>query len=187
MVVDPFAGSCNTLYWLTRRLPGSRAVGCELDDQVFRHTRQNLANLGLPIGLLHAEYTTAVGELIISASELVVAFLAPPWGAALDATNGLDLGRTAPPVAVILDFMFDRLPNPMLCAVQIFERTDAASLKALEAMFEWSTAHVYDLNAPGQNHGCSSVAGAGCLTQNSPWKLGRCGAPMLARTSARRD
>jgi len=72
---------------------------------------------------------------------------------ALTETKGLDLGRTTPPIAAILDFMFDRLPNPMLCAVQIFEMTDAVSLSTLEGKFDWSIVHIYGLNAPGQNHG----------------------------------
>src|SRR5690348_3242285 len=35
VVVDPFAGSGNTLYWITRRVRPERSVGFELDDAVF--------------------------------------------------------------------------------------------------------------------------------------------------------
>lgn len=42
-VVDLFAGSGNTLYWLLRHLPGSRGVGLESDGAVFRLTRHNVA------------------------------------------------------------------------------------------------------------------------------------------------
>jgi hypothetical protein len=47
-VVDLFAGSGNTLYWLLRHLPGSRGVGFESDAAVFRLTRHNIAALALP-------------------------------------------------------------------------------------------------------------------------------------------
>src|SRR5689334_8671101 len=46
MVVDPFAGSGNTLYWLLRYLPGAQGLGFELDPGVFQLTRQNLSILG---------------------------------------------------------------------------------------------------------------------------------------------
>jgi len=39
LVVDPFAGSGNTLYWLLRHLPGARGVGFESDARVFRLTQ----------------------------------------------------------------------------------------------------------------------------------------------------
>src|SRR5262245_31649536 len=47
IVVDLFAGSGNTLYWLMRHLPGARGLGFELDPSVFRLTHQNLATLAL--------------------------------------------------------------------------------------------------------------------------------------------
>src|SRR5262249_7525968 len=49
LVVDPFAGSGNTLYWLLRHMPGARGLGFEIDSGVFELTRNNLAILGLPI------------------------------------------------------------------------------------------------------------------------------------------
>src|SRR4030088_1796241 len=41
-VIDPFAGSGNTLYWILRHLPQSRGIGFEVDAQVFQLTRKNL-------------------------------------------------------------------------------------------------------------------------------------------------
>lgn len=41
-MVDPFAGSGNTLYWIKRQLAASRAVGFEVDDAVFTTTQNNL-------------------------------------------------------------------------------------------------------------------------------------------------
>ncbi|HET6983017.1 MAG TPA: hypothetical protein VFI53_12800, partial [Myxococcaceae bacterium] len=35
VVLDPFAGSCNTLHWLLHHLPSSTGLGFELDTRVF--------------------------------------------------------------------------------------------------------------------------------------------------------
>jgi hypothetical protein len=53
LVVDPFAGSGNTLYWLRRHLPHARSVGFESDAGVFGLTRQTLAALALRIDFGH--------------------------------------------------------------------------------------------------------------------------------------
>src|SRR6516165_12134111 len=45
VVIDPFAGSCNTLFWILRSLPNSDAVAFESDQQVFELTHHNLAAL----------------------------------------------------------------------------------------------------------------------------------------------
>src|SRR5215475_4896125 len=52
LVVDLFAGSGNTLYWLLRHLPRARGVGFEIDPMVFALTRDNLAALALPVEIL---------------------------------------------------------------------------------------------------------------------------------------
>jgi hypothetical protein len=39
MVIDPFAGSANTLYWILRNLPGAQGIGFELDPQVWQLTQ----------------------------------------------------------------------------------------------------------------------------------------------------
>src|SRR5215831_14902545 len=33
--IDPFAGSCNGLYWVLRDIPHATALGIELDESVF--------------------------------------------------------------------------------------------------------------------------------------------------------
>jgi hypothetical protein len=38
-VVDPFAGSCNTLYWILRQVPNSQGLACESDRQVYELTK----------------------------------------------------------------------------------------------------------------------------------------------------
>ena len=35
VVIDPFAGSCNTLFWILRHLPNSEGIAFEPDPQVF--------------------------------------------------------------------------------------------------------------------------------------------------------
>jgi hypothetical protein len=153
VVVDPFAGSGNTLYWLLRHLPGARAVGFELDAGVFLLTQQNIAILGLPIEILNTDYRSGFADVSIAADQLVVTFIAPPWGDALNA-GCLDLRRTTPPISEIVDFLIHLFPNnPILCAIQTYETVETESLAELESRFDWSALCVYDLNASGENHG----------------------------------
>jgi len=154
LVVDLFAGSANTLYWLMRHLSGARGLGFELDAGVFRLTRQNLAALALPIEIVNTDYRSGIMALSAAADQLLIAFIAPPWGAALDKTSGLDLRRTNPPVIEVVKFLSNALTqSPLLCVVQVYEVVNAASLAELKTCFEWSTLHNYALNARGQNHG----------------------------------
>lgn len=153
LVIDPFVGTGNTLHWILRRLEGARGVAFELDPAVYQLTRRNLALLGLPIDVVQDDCLRGLGGVAATDAELVVAFVAPPWGRALGA-DGLDLGRTTPPVATIIDALRGQFPrNRLLCAVQIHETVDAQSLDALKPRFDWCTTRVYDLNAAGQNHG----------------------------------
>jgi hypothetical protein len=154
VVVDLFAGSANTLYWLMRHLAGARALGFELDAAIFRVTQQNLAGLALPVDIQNKDYRTGIRDLSVAADQLLIAFIAPPWGEALEKTTGLDLRRTTPPISEIVNFLIDAFEqNRLLCVVQVYERVNAASLAALQSQFDWSTSRVYALNAPGENHG----------------------------------
>jgi hypothetical protein len=154
LVVDPFAGSGNTLYWLLRHLPGARGLGFELDAGVFRLTQQNLAALALPIDILNTDYRSGVTGVSAAADQLLIAFIAPPWGDALHKTHGLDLRRTTPPITEIVDFLFHAFThNWLLCAIQVHETVDPESLAVLKSRLDWSSLRVYRLNAPGENHG----------------------------------
>src|SRR5258708_35345348 len=53
-VIDPFAGSCNTLYWILRHVPNSQGMACEFDRQVYELTKRNIARLDRTIHLQHA-------------------------------------------------------------------------------------------------------------------------------------
>lgn len=153
-VLDPFAGSGNTLYWLLRYLPGARSIGFEVDDAICRLTRRNFASLALPIEIQHADYRAGLAALDVPADHLLIVFIAPPWGDALDPVSGLDLRRTAPPVVGVVERLRLDFPrNPLLCAVQIYERVYPGSVDEVASRCDWSAVHTYDLNTPGQNHG----------------------------------
>jgi hypothetical protein len=154
VVVDPFAGSGNTLYWLTRRVEPDHSVGFELDDVVFALTRENLSIMGLGIEVLNEGYEPGLPALRVSDDALVVVFISPPWGFALDDHTGLDLRRTTPPVTDIVAFAMGVFPaNKLLFAVQAYELIDADSLAELTRRFDWSAFKVYDINPQARNPG----------------------------------
>src|SRR5262249_44977519 len=84
-----------------------------------------------------------------------VAFFAPPpWGTALDEVQGLDLRRTTPPISEVIEQVVDRFPkHKMLFATQVYEKVRAASLADVQAWFDWTELHVYDIDEKGRNHG----------------------------------
>ena len=154
LIIDPFAGSGNTLYWLMRHLSGVRSIGLESDSEVFRLTRQNIAALALPIDILNTDYLSGLARLSVAPNELLVAFIAPPWGDALDKTSGLDLRRTQPPITEVVDFLVQKFSqNRLLCAIQVYELLLPDSVAELRARFDWATLRIIELNMPGQNHG----------------------------------
>jgi len=154
LVIDLFAGSGNTLYWLLRHQPRARGLGFELDAAVFDLTRRNLSLLGLPIDVARVDYRAGLAGAAVPADHLVVVFIAPPWGDALAPGAGLDLRRTTPPIAEIVDVLAARFPGQrLLCAIQVHETVEPASVADLAPRFDWSTLHVYRLNTPGENHG----------------------------------
>src|SRR5262245_24649596 len=154
LLIDPFAGSGNTLYWLARHLSVARGVGFELDPGVFALTQKNLAALPLPIDVLNVDYRSALGRMAPIAGQLVVVFIAPPWGDALDPTSGLDLRRTYPPIPEIANRLSTHFAhNPILFVIQVHESVNEASLNEVAAAFDWSSLKIYDLLAQGNNHG----------------------------------
>jgi hypothetical protein len=154
VVVDPFAGSGNTLYWLTRWVEPERSVGFELDDAVFALTRENLSLMGLGIEVVHEGYETGMRGMSVADDALVIVFISPPWGAALDEDSGLDLRLTTPPVTDIVAFAMDVFAaNKLLFAVQAYELVVAESLAELQRRFDWSAVSVYDINPHAKNPG----------------------------------
>ncbi len=154
VAVDPFAGSGNTLYWIKRHLSTSRCLAFELDDAVFETTRRNLSIVNLEITLLHQEHEAGLAALSIPNDQLLVVFVAPPWGDALTETSCLDLRRTQPPVSDIINLIATTFPtHKTLVATQIHETTNPGSLNDATSQFDWSTLKTYDINAPGKNSG----------------------------------
>jgi hypothetical protein len=154
MVVDLFAGSGNTLYWIKRHTGARRAIGFELDDTVFELARINLSTMGLGIDLRHDSYQHGLQALKDPGEDLLILFVAPPWGHALSEGAGLDLRRTQPPVAEVIKattYLLGR--HKLLFAVQVHETVEPDSLAEVTAQLPWSAMTVYDINAPGQNHG----------------------------------
>ena len=81
-------------------------------------------------------------------------FVAPPWGTALVEATGLDLRRTTPPIADIVDGISRAHPDrKILFATQVYEKVDPASLDELDTHLDWSELKVYRINAAGHNHG----------------------------------
>ena len=154
LVIDPFAGSGNTLYWILRRLPGASGHGFELDAAVFELADRNLAALHVPTAFHNVDYVAGLGAIRAPKGRTIVVFVAPPWGEALDSASGLDLGHTSPPILAVVDLLVDRFPaNPLLVAIQVVERVDPNSFAEVERRFDWSALRIYDLNAAGQKHG----------------------------------
>jgi putative methyltransferase len=154
VVIDAFAGSANTLYWLSRLVHASRAIGFELDDAVFETTKRNLEILGLDITLSHEPYETALPRTRVSGDALPIVFIAPPWGDALDPSHGLDLRRTTPPVADVVEHVRAAFPGrPSVAAVQVYAEVEAGSLGEVESLCEWTRRTTYEIDAHGRNHG----------------------------------
>ena len=107
-----------------------------------------------PIELIHGDYKSLLATRRLPAEQLIVAFLAPPWGDALSATTGLDLGRTRPPITEIVED-FERVykDNRILYVTEIHQHLEPISLAALKQRFEWSDLRIYDINVEGMKHG----------------------------------
>ena len=153
-VIDPFAGSCNSLYWILQHLPKARGIAFELDDAIFEMTQKNIALLDSPIDLQHGDYRELVPVCGIPTDRLVVIFVAPPWGDALNVLTGLDLRRTQPPITEVVDY-FERLRagKPSLYVTQVHQHIESASMEELESRFSWSDLRIYDINVEGMKHG----------------------------------
>jgi hypothetical protein len=154
VAIDPFAGSCNTLFWILRHLPNSGGIAFESDPLLFALTRRNLAALGLTIELLYGDYAKLIAQHRIPEDRGVIVFIAPPWGAALDEWEGLDLRLTAPPISEVIDQVVRQFPkHKMLFATQVYEKLSAQSLSEVQARFDWSELRFYNIDEKGRNHG----------------------------------
>jgi RNA cap guanine-N2 methyltransferase len=154
VVIDPFAGSCNTLFWILRHLPHSEGIAFESDPQVFDLTYSNLAALGQKIEVVHGEYERLIERFRFPEDRGIVVFVAPPWGTALDEVQGLDLNRTTPPINEVIEQVVRRFSHhKMLFAIQVYEKVSASSLNGIRTRLDWTELRIYDINERGRNHG----------------------------------
>jgi hypothetical protein len=154
VVIDPFAGSCNTLFWILHHLPNSEGIAFESDQQVFELTHRNLATLDQRIELVHGDYVSLLEARSVPKDRGIVAFVAPPWGTALDEVQGLDLRRTTPPIGEVIEQVVHRFPrHKMLFATQVYEKVNPLSLNDIQTLFDWTELHIYEINEKGRNHG----------------------------------
>jgi hypothetical protein len=153
-VIDPFAGSCNCLYWILRYVRGARGIALELDQTIFEITRHNIESLQTPIELLQGDYQALLPTFRFPAGYRLIVFVAPPWGDALNAVTGLDLRRTQPPILQVIEFIDSVYgDNPVLYVTQVRQPLEPESLAELAGRFEWSGLHMYDINSEGMKPG----------------------------------
>ena len=154
VVIDPFAGSCNTLFWILRHLPNSEGIAFESDQQVFELTHRNLATLDQRIELVHGDYVRLLGERHVPEDRGIVAFVAPPWGTALDEVQGLDLRLTTPPISEVIEQIVHQFPkHNILLATQVYEKVGVPSLTEVQTKLDWTELRIYGINEKGRNHG----------------------------------
>jgi len=154
VVIDPFAGSCNTLYWILKHVPNSEGMAFELDPQAFELSSRNIALLDRAIDLTQGDYETLLADRQVAADASLIVFVAPPWGTALDETSGLDLSATQPPITHVIDWFGRKFAeHAILFAIQVYETISASSLAKVQGLMDWSELCVYDINVAGRNHG----------------------------------
>ena len=84
----------------------------------------------------------------------IVAFVAPPWGTALDEVQGLDLRLTTPPISEIIEQILHQFPkHNILLATQVYEKVGVPSLTEVQTKLDWTELRIYDINEKGRNHG----------------------------------
>jgi hypothetical protein len=153
-VVDPFAGSCNTLYWVVKSVPRSTGIGFENNKKVYGLASSNLARLGASLRLEPWDESQGLAEVAKMQPEALIMIVSPPWGHALDPVWGLDLLATTPPVPDVISETRQLFPNTKLIfAIQTFENLVDPSLMKVRKLFDWSTLATYDFNARGKNSG----------------------------------
>ena len=154
VVIDPFAGSCNTLFWILRHLSNSEGIAFESDQRVFELTHRNLAALDQRIELVHGDYVRLLEQRHVLEDRGIVVFVAPPWGTALDEVQGLDLRLTTPPIREIIEQILHQFPkHNILLATQVYEKVGVPSLTEVQTKLDWTELRIYDINEKGRNHG----------------------------------
>ena len=89
------------------------------------------------LSLRNGDYQSLAPTMHVPADCLLIIFVAPPWGDALEPRTWLDLRRTSPPVGEIIDFDQLYTDQPILYVTQVYERLEPVSLAELEAWCDW--------------------------------------------------
>jgi hypothetical protein len=154
MVIDLFAGSCNTLFWAVKSLPHSRGIGFEQNQTVFELTRSNLTQVDATLRIENIDFRVGLAQIEVPLDHAVAVIVSPPWGHALDPIQGLDLRKTTPSVPDVLTALKRAFPDRQLTiGVQTFETLVEASVTAVRQHFDWSELHTYHSNPTGKNSG----------------------------------
>jgi hypothetical protein len=153
-IVDPFAGSCNSLYWILRHVRNSKGIAFEIDKTIFEITKRNLSLLDMGIELVNSDYKSLLRNYRFPEDRFIIVNVAPPWGDALNEITGLDLRRTKPPITEIIDYV-DHIYKelPILWVTQVHQTIESISLADLKQRFDWSALRIYDINVEGMKHG----------------------------------
>jgi hypothetical protein len=123
--------------------------------------------VSLGINVFHDGYERGLERLTVRDDELVILFVSPPWGEALDREVGLDLRRTTPPVVEIIDLATAVFhPHKLLVGIQAYETVNSDSLAEVTARLESSTLNVYDVDPQAQKPGL--LLGVGWLDRLIP-------------------
>ncbi len=129
-------------------------MACEFDSRVYELTKRNIAGLDRTIDLQHGDYQSLLADRHLPPDHVLIFFIAPPWGAALEEVAGLDLRHTTPPVTDIIGDITRTYPSQrVLLTTQVYEKLNPTSLRDVQALLDWSELRVYDLNDAGKNHG----------------------------------
>jgi len=78
VVIDPFAGSCNTLYWIVRHVPNSEGMAFELDPQAYELSKCNIAHLDRKIDLTQGDCEALLADRQVAPDASIIVFVAPP-------------------------------------------------------------------------------------------------------------
>jgi hypothetical protein len=136
IVVDLFAGSCNLLFHVARRLNAIVALGFEKDDGVFALTRRNLSVADVPVNIYHGDYAEHLPKLFHHDGAPLVFIVSPPWGQGFNYRVGLDLCRTEPPVNSVIDQIRKVFPQRShMVMIQTHYKTVSSSVQKVSAGF----------------------------------------------------
>ncbi|WP_424104372.1 hypothetical protein [Paraburkholderia sp.] len=136
IVIDLFAGSCNLLFHIARRLNAIEALGFESDANVFALTRRNLEIVQAPVQVHHGDYAACLAQFANPGGAPVVCVVSPPWGAGFNYDMGLDLLRTEPPIDTITNHIHQILwPHNFVVLIQTHRKTVFSSAQQVSAGF----------------------------------------------------